>query len=146
MKPGHRKRFAVSAFCSIRFALTKMRGGLRGRQTVRPRLATKHHRHHKGGSMRTLPLPFLVEQERERHPRRAALTRERFWPADFGHGFRCGLGGCFQGWRTCDGLPAGFPAWPWARRETWLSGFDHGFHYRIHCIAAEHDRTGGGDQ
>jgi hypothetical protein len=54
VKPGHRKHFAVSAFCSARFALTKakMRGTLRGRPTAPPRLPTKHHRRHNDGGRR----------------------------------------------------------------------------------------------
>ena len=54
MKPGHRKRFAVGAFCSARFALTKakMRGDLRGRPTPPPLVPTKHHRRHNDGGRR----------------------------------------------------------------------------------------------
>jgi hypothetical protein len=147
VKPGHRKRLAVSAFCSARFALTKtkMRGALRGRPTAPPRLPAKHDRRHNDGgqAMKTLPLPFLADEEGETQRRWATLAIKRFWPVDFADGFRCDLGGRLHGQRDCDGFPGGFHAWPLTRRETWLAGFAHGFHYRLRCTA-ERDRGDGG--
>lgn len=82
MKPGHRNRFAVSAFCSARFARTKakMRGTLTGRPTAPPRLPTEHHRRHNDGGI----LQFTDRATADAFLARAIEVPPEAYPRAFG--------------------------------------------------------------